>query len=205
MKRILFLTVILGVFLLTSCLGTAVHTTFNNDGSGILSMEVTVSQVFMEMGSGEDDAGDLPLSNEQIASDMGTLPGVRVVDTSEEVTEEFTRFRTVMEFDDFSVFVDSETMGDSNLVRNGSDWVYTMIISEGGDTDDEAMDEETKAMMAPYFEGYEIRFTITAPKKIKSHSLGELSADKKTVSFGIPTFDMNTAMGPDPVVMEVVW
>ncbi|MBI9101158.1 MAG: hypothetical protein JEY99_01995 [Spirochaetales bacterium] len=207
MKRILWLMLLSVLFLFTSCLGTAFHTTFNNDGSGTLSMEVTVSQVFMQMGAGEDDPVDLPLSNADITEDMEGLPGITIIDQVEENTDEYTKFRTTVEFEDYSVLSASETMGDSNLVKEGGDWIYTMILSEGDDSgaDAEDMDAETLAMMKPYFDGYEIRFSVTAPTKIKSYNMGELSADRMTVTYAIPTLEMNNMSGPEPLILKVVW
>ena len=169
-------------------------------------MDVTVSQIFMQMGEG-DDSVEMPLSNEQIYEDMNNLEGINIVEQYEEATEEYTKFTTVLEFDDYSVLGSSDSLGDSKLEKDGRDWVYTVMLSEGRDPDEpvEEVDEQSMAMMKPYFEGYEIRFTVTAPKKIKTHNMGELSDDGKTVSYAIPTIEMQNNTSVEPLVLKVVW
>ena len=64
---------------------------------------------------------------------------------------------------------------------------------------DEAMTAMIKSLMA----GYSIQYSVSAPKKIVSHSVGELSADGKTVTFSLPMADYMDVK--EPIQFEVKW
>ena len=47
-------------------------------------------------------------------------------------------------------------------------------------------DKELAAMFSALFEGYELVFSVNAPRPIKSSSAGEISADRRTVTYRLP-------------------
>ena len=206
MKRIFWLPVLLGALLFTSCLGSSIHTTFKSNGSGTVVMEFKISQIFYQMGAGDsEDANEVPLSADEIRESLGNQEGVTLREVTEEQGEEFNLIRAVMDFDNYAAMAGTDMLDGSSLTKDGGKWIYRLVIAEAQEEESEPMDAEQLAMMEPYFEGYEIRFTVTAPSKIKSYSLGELSADGKTVSYAIPTLEMNSLQNKEAVVMEIVW
>jgi len=208
MKRLFLLPLLAGALLLTSCLGSSIHTTFKADGSGTVVMEFKISQMFYQMGAGDSEgASAVPLSAEQIREELGSQEGVTLREVTEEPGEEFTIIRAVMDFENYAVMSTADMLDGSVLTKNGNTWTYRQVIAEASEPSEESepMDEEQLAMMAPYFDGYEIRFTVTAPRKVKSYSLGELSADGKTVSWAVPTLEMNTLQNTEDLVMEITW
>ncbi len=47
-------------------------------------------------------------------------------------------------------------------------------------------EKELAAMFSTLFEGYELVFSVNAPRPIKSSSAGEISADRRTVTYRLP-------------------
>lgn len=66
-----------------------------------------------------------------------------------------------------------------------------------------AQDEAMTAMIKGLMAGYSIQYSVSAPKKIVSHTVGELSADGKTVTFSMPIADYMDVK--EPIQFEVKW
>lgn len=69
--------------------------------------------------------------------------------------------------------------------------------------DQAAADQAMQAMLKSLVAGYEVSYTVTAPKPIRAHSVGELSADGKTVHYSIAMSDYMDLK--QPVMLEVKW
>jgi len=211
MKRLFIL--ILTVLLLSSCIGTKVHTSLNKDGSGTLVMEFFISQMFFQMGdNGGGGADGVPLTASEITSDFKDIPGVTIREAVEEDTEEMKIIRAIIDFDSFEALAASEMMADATLTKENGSTVYRMEIAEAkepvppmeGEADSDMM-AATANTVEPFFEGYEINFTFTAPKAVKSYSLGELGEDGRTVVVAMDTLEFTNLKNTEPLIMEVVW
>ncbi len=201
----IFLTVAV-VLTLNSCLGAKIHTSFNRDGSGSILMEFKISQIFYQMGAAEGGKSDsIPLSADQLREDLGEQPGVSVREVSEEVGEEFNLIRAVIDFENFVALEETDVLGDAVLTHEGKRWIFRQKIADATEPSDEQVSEEELAQMKPFFEGYEISFVVTAPKTIVSYNMGELSADGRTVTYTVPTLEMNMLGNTEELVMEVIW
>ena len=64
-------------------------------------------------------------------------------------------------------------------------------------------DKELSQMFAEMFAGYELAFSVSAPRPIKSHSAGELSADRKSVTWRLPL--ERVVELPEGTVFTVAW
>ncbi len=201
----IFMTIAV-VLMLNSCLGAKIHTSFNRDGSGSILMEFKISQIFYQMGAAEGGKGDsIPLSADQLREDLGDQPGVSVREVSEEVGEEFNLIRAVLDFENFVALEKTDVMGDAVLSHEGKRWIFRQKIADESEPSDEEVSEEELAQMKPFFEGYEISFIVTAPKKVISYNMGELSSDGRTVTYSVPTLEMNMLGNTEDLVMEVIW
>ena len=58
-------------------------------------------------------------------------------------------------------------------------------------------------MMAQFFEGYELVFTVNAPAAVKEHNLGDLSSNGRSVTYAIPILDLSTLT--EETVLTVRW
>jgi len=210
-----FAIVVVVILLLTSCFGVEMKTVFNADGSGRMTIKFRVSQMLLEMGE-EESGVEVPLSKEDLTSQYEGLEGVTVIDVTEEETEEDRIITAVIDFDDFNVLSSEEELpGDeASLEIAGGKSVLKILIgpptgneeeetADGADVPPAEMDESMLAMMQSFMEGYSVDYTIVAPKKIVSHSHGEVEKDGKTLVFAMPMGEF--IMIEDPYFLEVVW
>jgi hypothetical protein len=58
-------------------------------------------------------------------------------------------------------------------------------------------------MVETFFEGYALSYRVLAPATIKSHLLGELSEDKRSVSYRTTVADL--LKSGEKKVLEVAW
>ena len=229
MRRVLrgiVLLVIAG--LLASCLGVGMETRFNADGSGEITMKIRVSQALLEMGEEQTDV-PVPISREELEAAYADVDGVTVIEVKEEQTDEDLVIIATIGFDDYSALSNQDDFvgAGAELIEEGGKTIYRITVGEiqqGSDDDaeeedgsssdekkseegssegDAEMEEAMKAMMMSFMEGYSIEYRVVAPRRIVSHTHGELSADGLSVEFEIPMGDYISL--EEPYVFEVVW
>ena len=110
--------VVLGMLMLTSCLGIEMKTVFNADGSGRMTMKLRVSQSILEMG-GEEAGIDMPLSKDDFSREYEGVEGVTVVDVTQEDTEEDRIITAVIDFKDFNALSADENLPGRALAAAG--------------------------------------------------------------------------------------
>jgi hypothetical protein len=199
--------------LFTSCFGVEMRTVFNADGTGRMTMKLRVSQMLLEMGE-EESGVDIPLSKNDISSQYEGLDGVTVVEVTEENTEEDRIITAVIDFEDFNVLSSEDELPgeDATLETVDGNSVLRILIgppndsaegSESGQVPPAEMDESMMAMMQSFMEGYSMDYTIVAPRKIISHTHGEVGKDGRTLTYNMPMGDF--IMIEEPFYLEVVW
>ncbi len=201
--------ILLGLILvLSSCIGVKSTVTFNKDGSGVVEMEYRISRMITEMGDEEGMDIPLPISEEELESSIADNPNLKLRKVSQREDEDDIYITAEIEFkkiEEFSDVEDFESM-PMKLEKEGNQYIFTQLISEGtsGDGEDaEEMNEETMEMMKGFFEGYDLVFTVKAPAPITEYNLGELSDDKRSVTYSIPLLEMNSL--EEETVLEVKW
>lgn len=215
MKRAIHGLIILVSILFVSCLGVQLETSFNPDGSGVITMRIRVSQTLLEMGDETDVP--IPISQEEIEAAYADVEGLTLIDAYEEETEEDRVLVAAIAFDDFEAVSEQEDFAGVTLSQEGDLTVYRVVVgeeteegddeamSEGdGETSDEdaEMAEAMEAMIMAFMEGYFIEYRVVAPSEVVSFSHGELFEDGRTVELRIPMADY---MNLEPYVFEVTW
>ena len=211
MKKLFLL---LGVaILLSSCIGIKSSVLFNRDGTGTINMEYRISKMLTEMGEGDADM-PLPVSEEELKNALSGHPNLTLKKVSQREDDNDVYITSEIQFQKISEFTDIESFGQMpmSLEAEGGEYVFRQIISEGnepageteeGESDTEEMDAASKEMMAAFFEGYELSFEVSAPTEVTYHSHGELSANRKTVTYSIPLLEMDAL--EEETVLEVRW
>jgi hypothetical protein len=211
MKKLMLL---LGVaILLSSCVGIKSSVAFKRDGTGTINMEYRISKMLTEMAEGDGDT-PLPVSEEEMKSALAGHPNLKLKKVSQREDDNDVYITSEIEFQKISEFTDIESFGQMpmSLEEKGGEYVFKQIISEGNEASDESaegessteeMDAASQEMMAAFFEGYELSFEVSAPTEITYHSLGELSANRKTVTYSIPLLEMDAL--EEETVLEVRW
>ncbi len=88
------------------------------------------------------------------------------------------------------------------LVEEGGESAAAPLAPESS-ADTAAQEEAMTAMIKGLMAGYSIQYSVSAPTKIVSHTVGDLSADGKTVTFSMPMADYMDLK--EPIQFEVKW
>lgn len=203
MKRLIMILSIIGL-LFSSCLGMENEYAINSNGSGRLVFQYRISQMFKAMG--EDDSVDaeelpLPVSKEEIEQKFGDVSGITVISVDQWEDEKDIYFKGVVEFDSVASLNSCDMFGEMpvELLREAGTTTFVQVISEGN----EPVDAEALEMYRGFFEGYELVFSVTAPKKISAITMGEISADGRTATYRISMVDYIQTL--DPLEFRVSW
>ena len=178
------------IFLLSSCVGIKSTVTFNKNGGGSIVFEYRISKMLIEMG-GEDSEIPLPISEEDFRFAVAENTALKLNRVSQREDDEDLYITADVAFEKIEDLTGLDEFGamPMKLERTrGNEVTFTQIISEGfpsgGDDDGESMDEMMASMMA-MFEGYELAFTVKTPAPVTYHNLGELSSNRRSVTYSI--------------------
>jgi hypothetical protein len=186
MKRITFAGFICAVLLFFGCIGIETTMNINANGSGMIFIQYKVSQLLVNMGRTETEAEKqvpLPLAEEDFRQAVMKAPGLTLHSFHQEETEADVIIRAEIGFDSVGSLNNSEIFADMpiSFTKRGNSYVFSQLLTEGS----EEMTEEQKQAMEDFFQGYELAFAITVPRKIIDYNRGELSQDKHTLTYRI--------------------
>jgi hypothetical protein len=190
--------------LLTSCIGIESRLVLRADGSGTLALSYKVSQFMKNIDVGRQEKRlPLPVSEEDFRRTAEGIEGLRLVDVSQREDEENVYIRAVLEFDNLGALngLSPEPGLGLSLDVAGEDRVFRQLIAPAAGS--EAASEESMAMVEEFFAGYELAYRFTAPAPVKRHNLGELSEDRRSVTYNATVPQLLRAA--EPVILEVVW
>lgn len=195
MKKLLCMIPVLLAFM--ACVGLETETTFKPDGSGTMSFTYRISNMLAEMGEDGNDV-DLPINETTLRESLTDADGVTLKSVSSWSDETDTYISATMNFESIQTFYEQEEYDDmaASLTKDGGDFVYKQLISEGNGSNGEMTDaekaemESANAMMAPYFEGYEVKIIIHTPRRIKDANMGDISDGGKTLTYTVPMMDI---------------
>ncbi len=202
MKR--WFILILTVVLLSSCIGIESEILLRQDGTGVLTLSYQISQFMKNIDVGREEKRlPLPVNKEEFVRTAEGIEGLRLTDIDEREDEENVYIRAKLEFDSVDavnalgrpgeIGISLENRGDTNTFRQ--------VIFAG--QEGEEITEDSLEMVETFFQGYDLVFAITVPTDVKSYSLGDLSADGRTVTYAITVPEI--LKRSEPLVLEVVW
>jgi len=194
----------LGVFLLSGCLTLESTISFNDDGSGRLSVVYTVSEELYDYGvfDAESTRRVLPLSRRDFELSALANDGVELASYDTKRRDGVVIVEAKFDF--------STVDGLSGVLSLPSD----ALVSDGGGSDSEGT-----LFRQPLFSGFEgavdsemveefwneVRFVhrITAPSRIRSVNMGEISGNGREAVVDVRLVELIRVGGP--VVWEVAW
>jgi hypothetical protein len=197
---ILFLTVVL----LSSCIGIESEILLRQDGTGVLTLSYQISQFMKNIDAGREEKQlPLPVNEEEFVRTAEGIEGLRLTDIDEREDEENVYIRAELEFDSVDavnalgrageIGITLENRGDTNIFRQ-----VIFAGQEGAEITENSME-----MLETFFQGYDLVYSIILPTPVQSHTLGELSADGRTVTYTTTVPEILKAS--QPLVLEVVW
>lgn len=204
-RRIAFLLGALGLsVLLCSCIGIDSRIALRADGSGTLTLSYKVSQFMKNIDVGREDGRlPLPVSEEDFRRTAEGIAGLKLIDLDQREDEENVHIRAVLEFDNLEALnaLSPKPGLGLSLTADGKERVFRQEIAPAGDAAE--LSQDSLEMVEEFFKGYELTYRFSAPSPIKRSSLGELSADGKSVTYSASVTQL--LLAAEPVILEVVW
>ena len=196
--------VILTVVLLSSCIGIESEILLRQDGTGVLTLSYKISQFRKNIDAGREEKQlPLPVNEEEFVRTAEGIEGLRLTDIDEREDEENVYIRAELEFDSVDAVNALGRAGQIgiSLENQGNTNTFRQVIFAG--QEGEEITEDSLEMIETFFQGYDLVYAITVPSQVKSHSLGDLSADGRTVTYTITVPEILKAS--QPLVLEVDW
>lgn len=196
---------LLVVFLLSSCIGIESRIRINNDGSGQLTLKYRVSRLIANLESAETKGKvvPLPLSREEFERTVNSTDGLELVSYSRKEDEVDIRIEAKVNFNSIEALsaMDNRNENSFSLLSEQGNRVISQIIYAG--SDGEAPSRDSLEMIETFFSGYSLTFIVETPAEIYKYNLGELSADKRSVTYQISIPEM---LGDTmKKIFEVAW
>jgi len=195
---------ILTVVLLSSCIGIESEILLRQDGTGVLTLSYQISQFMKNIDAGREEKQlPLPVNEEEFVRTAEGIEGLRLTDIDEREDEENVYIRAKLEFDSVDAVNALGRAGQIGigLENQGETSTFRQVIFAG--QEGEEITEDSLEMIETFFQGYDLVYTITVPTPVQSHSLGDLSADGRTVTYTITVPEI--LKRSQPLVLEVVW
>lgn len=200
-----FSTAALLLILLTSCIDIETTVTVEEDGSGTLLMEYSVSKLIMELGKldEEDDFAPLPVSEADLLATAALSPGLEVRSVNVRENEKDVLINAEFVFSsvaDMSRFFSPDRENDPALSLEGDETVfrYTLFTAVEGEISEESMN-----MIDSFFSEDEIRLRLEAPEDISSVSIGTITGNGRVAEYAVtlPEIFQENA----DIIWEVRW
>ena len=214
-KTILFVCLLFSVLILNSCLGASVDINIRSDGSGTISLEYRVSQMLESMGrlDGNERWPAIPVGRADFERSLARIPDMRLRSFSSQDARNAKGgndlvTRAVLEFrnsDALLAFLDS-TGSHAALSRDSGKNLLRLIVL---DPSPDAVDPDLVSLLREISLGYEISFSLSAPKSANltvsppSVPASRLISGGNKVSFTVDTGELLSST--DGLVLEFTW
>lgn len=210
MKKIyIYILVFSAIVLLSSCVELENTVSFNKDGSGTILLKYRISKMILE--SSDLDI-PLPLTTEEFKYTIENHSGISIKKLVQEEDDTDMIITAELEFlsiEDLCSIYELSTMKMSlsedltvSMPDMEGEYTFTQTIFEGTEQPAEEISPETMEMLDSFFKGYNLNFTVIAPKPITYNNIGNKQADN-TVSFSIPTIELGNSR--EDMVFIVKW
>lgn len=210
--------VVAAALLLSSCIGFDSRVTFKGDGSGSLRIEYRLSKEFWDLDKQSGSQLPVIVDEQELRQALAQAKGLELVALNRREDEKDVFVTAEIRFDRIEALAATEAFDDMpmSLERAGDDFVFRQTVTAAdeeqpapapgapqADPQAAAADKEIEEMFAGVLKGYEVALAVNAPRPIKSHSAGELSADRKSVSWRLPLDRLMEI--PRGTVLTVTW
>jgi len=193
------------IFLLSSCIGIESRIRISNDGSGQLTLKYRVSRLITHLESAETKGNvvPLPLSREEFERTVNNTDGLELMSYSRKEDEADIHIEAKVKFRSIEALsaMDNRNKNSFSFRSEQGKRVINQIIYAG--SDGQAPTRDSLEMMATFFSGYSLTFIFETPAEIYKYNLGELSADKRSVTYQISITEM--LADTREKIFEITW
>jgi hypothetical protein len=144
----------------------------------------------------------LPVTREDFQRGLDGVTGVELRSFTRSENEKDITIHAELSFNRIESLAQVAAFQDSAPIQSvaGSTHTITQMIAKAQAVEPT---QDSLDMLDAFFSGYAISMTVVAPAPIHSHSLGDLSADKKTLTYSAPIKDLVTAKAD--VILTLSW
>jgi len=190
---------------LISCVGIDSRLTIRDNGSGTLALTYRVSQLVANLGisSSEKGAIPLPLTRSDFERSLESSKGaVRLTRFDRSENEKDITIIAELSFDSLEALsqVEAFRAQDIKIGTSGQGRTFSELIARAPGR---PVTEESLKMIDAFFSGYDLTFTIEAPRPIQQNSLGTLSDDKRVLKYSTTVKDLVRAKSD--VILTFGW
>ncbi len=192
-------------FVLSGCLTLDTAITFEEDNSGRVELNYTVSSMVMNLGKlGEEDSFvPLPISENDFIAAARIVEGLDLVSIRTDEDESGVHVEAVMEFDGIealSAFLFPGEEGSLTLSPAGeaSRLRYLIFTPPGEPVPDRSME-----MIRTFFAEDSLSFTVTAPRAITGVNRGDVLENGVSTSLNISIPELYES--GEEIVWEIQW
>ena len=181
---------------LSSCLGVQSQLSLGRDGSGTLRISYRVAQ-FLREGQGLP----LPASREDFQRAVEAEPGLRLEALSQREDEQDLILEARLGFDRVE---NLNALGDRLGLSYESEEdrrVFRQRLYAGATAG--GLSAASLRMLETFFPGYEVSLELSSAAPIRSHSLGQLSEDRRVLRYQTTLLELLRQQ--DEVTLEVAW
>jgi hypothetical protein len=200
------LPVLVILFLVSSCISIDTKLTIEEDGSGKVELNYSVSRMVTNLGKldEEDDFLPLPLTEKDFLATAAMIQGLEVESFKIEENEEGVDINVLLSFDTIEAL--------SQLIALEEEEPSVTLVSEGGRKKfsyiiyrlpEEPINEDSLQMINTFFARDYLAFELIPPDSVLSVNSGEISENGKSARFRIDLtelYNRNT-----DVIWEVQW
>jgi len=208
MKRpVLIVVVLLVLFLQTSCIGTNMDITLNQDGSGTITVEYLISESLDSLGrlDGNERWNTIPVGRADFERTLDRLPGMKLVSFTSRTRGKNLATNVKMEFANLRSLMDFLDAGGlrSSLQGNAASGRIFLTLNEGTVGINPGLDKLIAEISASYSVSMSMTFPtegslyLTDAKGLALPAIrgSEIKARGKQVSFAIPLYEILSSAG----------
>ncbi|MDR0322741.1 MAG: hypothetical protein LBI28_14700 [Treponema sp.] len=212
MKKTAWCLVIVSLILMNSCLGVEADISVRADGSGKINLEYRVSQMLESLGrlDGNERWPSIPVGRADFERTVARIQGLSLLSYSSKEVPSVNNVlggrdlltKVSLEFKDVSAL--SAFWGSGSAGSSAGNILRLVLLDLSSDT----IDEDLLALLKEISAGYEISFSLSAPKNAAlslspSVSSARVVTQGKKVSFAIGMGDLLDLK--DGLAVEISW
>jgi hypothetical protein len=191
--------------LCASCIGVDEKITINADGSGLLDLSYQISTMVGDLGNapGQPHPIPLPMTEAAFRSAVTAVNGLTLSKLSSQLTPSDLIISAVVAFTNpalLSQIGQGESAPRITFASAGGKTTFRETIYPGNPG---GVDPETLSFIKSAFQGYLLRFTLSAPFRIAGVNVGTVSQDQRTAVY--TTSIVDAIQSTSPLVWEVQW
>gem|GEM_PF-5633833 len=197
------------ILILSSCLDADIHIDIKEDGSGESNVKYTLDNALLSLVDIDLNTKDfgIPITKEQVRSintDSLKNTGFSKKETEDELKAEYGfTFKNIVDMQDINkdVYKVSYAKKDGKAKLNFV--LFPGTNSNFVKASETNITEDQKDIIEPILSGHKINYIFNLPRQILSNNIGNLSKDKKTLTYSLSLDKLISVK--DPIILKITY